>query len=287
MIKRWLCLLLCGLLVLIGSVCNAGTGVQHEDDLELALLGRKLSEKDKNPDLSTDQKAVLFGYLEDAIYLCIDQAGSDGQKWLDELNNKFQVPGLPKSVSEFSVPKSDDHQHYTHMGWDYGLYQYPEKWEIRKNILLATVSKVFGFHVDENQTGNDRYTEQCKDMAKLIYYIHILGDHSRDKFATTNARIQLRNDSKTRGEIEKGLINELRTCLSHLLYDKRTSFKYCRMMVKLNVIRFRAWKTGEEDSEEKHKKIKDIAEDALNYLNPGLSELLMETSFFRNVFSGI
>ncbi len=286
MMKKAICLLLCFLLVFLSSSAIAGTGDQHEADLERILLGRTLGKEIKDPQRQNeDTPAVLFGYLEDAIYLCVDQMGNQGQKWLDELNNDFHLEGLPTSIDEISVPE-EDHEKYTHLGWDYKDYQLQEKWKKRQNILLATVNKVFGFGAGTAATENV-YSEQCVEMAKLIYYIHVLGDHQHNKLSTTTDRIQLRNATRTRGEVEAGLINELRQCISKLFWRQRTSSKYNWLMVKLNVVRFRAWINGEEDSEEKHIKVQEIAEATLNYLQPQIRLMLLEMPFYRNVFQSI
>ena len=301
--KKIICLILCALLTLINSVCFASDGEKHEDDLEDVLLGRRLTENQKDPDKNAkgpEDPAVLFGYLEDAIYLCVDQMGNQGQKWLDELNEKFKVEGLPKSIDDISVPE-EHHEKYTHLGWDYKFYDYPEKWTIRQNILLATVSKVFDLHVDNGLVGNEKYSQQCTNIAKIIYYVHILGDHAENKLSTTTDRIQLRNATKTRGEVEFGLINELRHSISELFQSQKTSMKYNRLMVNLNVIRFRAWIRGEESSndgikrnsdeyirnEKKHEKIQDIAGDAIKCLQPNLRKLLLELPFYKRVFGNI
>lgn len=271
MIKKFLCLFLsCFLLLIDSHCCYAGSGVQHEDDLELALLGRKLSEKDKDPDLSSNQQAILFGYLEDAIYLCVDQAGTDGQKWLDELNNHLEVQGLPKSVSEFSVPKNADHQAYTHMGWDYKLYADIAKWEIRKNILLSTVSKVFNIPID---------SEECIEMSKLIYYIHILRDHIENAYGKHLNVIQL---SKMKDDY--GHLQEINKCISKLFSSQITSNKYCRLKVRLSVLRFKSRFNGDDDSEKKQEKVIKYAGEALQTLQTYLPGLLQNTAFFRAVF---
>ena len=283
MMKRLICFLLCLQILLPCSTCFAGTGPEHEMDLELALLGRKLTDDSKDPHKNAETKEVLFGYLEDAIYLCIDQMGREGQDWLDELNNDFKVAGLPASVSEFTVPTAE-HEKYTHLGWDYKLYTKEKEWKIRQNILLATVNKVFGFSVSESESGDKTYSGQCIAMAKLIYYIHILGDHSRNSEKTKFDRIQLRGTKTTYGEYEAGLINELRMCISDLFAGHRATFKYCQLMVKLNVVRFKAWSKGEDDSTAKHEKIKDYAEDVLDYLKLYLPGMLSDLDFFRKVF---
>ena len=278
--RRLLCLILCGLLILLIPHSYAGTGVQHEDDLELALLGRTLSEKSKDPQSSTDQKAVLFGYLEDAIYLCIDQAGGDGQQWLDELNNDFKVSGLPKSVQEFNVPKSDEHQAYTHMGWDFDSYADKAKWEVRQNILLATVSKIFNFPIDETKSGNDRYSPECVAMSKLIYYIHILRDHIENSFTNRMRVIQLPKMRDDHGHLE-----EINSCITTLFPTQKTSYKYCRLKVKLTVLRIEARFNGEDDTEAKQKKVKKYANEALECLKIYLPDLLMNTDFFSIIFN--
>ena len=48
----------------------------------------------------------------------------------------------------------------------------------------------------------------------------------------------------------------------------------------MTLVRFRAWKLGEEDSEDKHGVVMDIARDALGYLQPHLRNLLVRMEFF-------
>ena len=269
--KRLISIILCGLLLISSSYCYAGSGPEHDDYLERILLGKTLSEPSKDPEQSGDHAAVLFGYLELASYLCIDQMGDQGQDKLDALNKFLNMESLPKSIQDFKVP-TIDHEKYTHMGWDYKLYSKPKEWEIRKNILRAAVSKVFGIPIGSTE---------CEEMAKLIYYIHVLGDHALNKYKSSTGRIELRNPTAIQGEKDKGLVNELRECVSKLFWNQRTSKKYAWLRVKLNTIRFRSWITGEEDSEKKHIKVQNIAEDALNYLYPQVRNLLLETSFYE------
>lgn len=300
MMRKLICFVLCGILLLTSTYCFAITGEMHEKELEQIFLGTTLSDTQKAPKIHGNDAAVMFGYLEDAIYLCIDQMGNKGQKWLDELNNDFGVEGLPKSIDDISVPEQD-HEKYTHLGWDYKDYQLQDKWAIRQNILLATVSKVFGFPIDEGKSGNEKYSEQCVEMSKLIYYIHILGDHEYNSLASSTDRIQLKNATKTKGEVVIGLINELRKCIAKLFWGQRTSLIYNRLMVKLNVVRFGSWIAGEEQSndgikrgseeyiknEKRHAKIQDIAKQTLKYLEPQLREMLLKMDFYKNVFGDI
>lgn len=277
--KRIICLILLITVVCSVSPSFAKTGEQHEADLEKALLGKKINTDINQHTSSTSDMNILFGYLEDAMYLCLDQSGNDGQQWLDELNNNLQVPGLPHKVSEFSVPKSDEHQAYTHMGWDFKGYEEKSHWSIRQNILLATVSKVFGFPVYENKQGIEKYDDKCIAMAKLIYYIHILGDHIADSYENRLNVIQL---SKL-GD-EKGHLQEIRKCLKALLYESRNSMKYAQLRVSLDVIRVKARILGEDDDETKQKKVKKYAQEALDLLFLYLPKLLQEEPFFNNVF---
>lgn len=261
-------------------LASAKTGEEHEADLEKALLGQTINTDIKSRPADNTNMNILFGYLEDAIYLCIDQAGSDGQKWLNELRDDFGLKDLPASVSEFSVPKSDAHQAYTHMGWDFKKYNEKSHWGVRQNILLATVSKVFSFPVSANVEGNDKYSAKCISMAKLIYYIHILGDHIADSYDNRLNVIQLAKLSRD----EAGHLQELRKCLGVLLFDQRTSWKYCRLIVSLDAIRVKAHLLGEDDSEDKQKKVQQYAQEALDLLFNYLPALLKNEPYFNSVF---
>ena len=93
------------------------------------------------------------------------------------------------------------------------------------------------------------------------------------------------NESHTSyDEIEEGLINELRRCIAELFYDQRVSNNYCRLMVKLNVIRFRSWINGDVDSEQKYEKVHGYANGILEELNLRLPKILENTVFFARVF---
>ena len=279
MIKKFICLVLSAIFLLLATIAFAKTGDKHEEDLEKALLGQKINTDINQKASNQSDMNILFGYLEDAMYLCLDQSGNDGQPWLDELNNDLEVSGLPKSVSEFSVPKNDVHQAYTHMGWDYKKYEEKSHWGIRQNILLATVSKVFNFPIDEGKQGNEKYDPKCIAMAKLIYYIHILGDHTANSYDNRLNVIQLSKLGDDYGHLQ-----ELRKCLKELLEESRNSMKYAQLRVSLDSIRVKARLLGEDDDETKQKKVKQYAQQALDALFLYLPKLLKEETFFNSVF---
>ena len=165
------------------------------------------------------------------------------------------------------------------MGWDYQAYAEKAKWDIRKNILLATVSKVFNFPIKGNMSGESKYDENCVALSKLIYYIHILRDHMENEYDNRLNVIQL---SKMKDDF--GQLQEINKCITTLFSAQRTTNKYCRLKVKLNVLRFESRLNGVDDDKEKQKKVIKYAGEALKCLQDNLPGLLSNADFFRIVF---
>lgn len=156
----------------------------HDRHLREVFFGRyenELNEKGRD----------LFSALKYASYLCIDQYNGGGKAELEELLKiprkhwfKFMQFGkyYPKDISEIDFTSNYAHRANTHLGWDYDYPNFDKeknpdwltkRWPKRKNILLATVEAVFNF----NPLPFSIKSERGERMSKLIYYVHLLGDH--------------------------------------------------------------------------------------------------------------
>lgn len=152
----------------------------HNTHLEIALLG-------KNGRQMLDEKAAdMFRALECASYLCIDQYNNNGSnelKFLFEMQKEYwfaflpTVGRYPETIAEIDFTSNFAHRQYTHVGWEVDKEptedQIYSHWPLRQTLLRATVEAVFDF----NDRPFSSSSSTGEHLCKLIYYIHILGDH--------------------------------------------------------------------------------------------------------------
>ena len=172
--RQWLSLLLVMVLVLQMPISAfASDRSVHSKQLEDIIFGRE----NYYASQPLNQKKAIEA-LECAAYLCPDQFNGSGANELIILK-EYGVPGLPESVDVIDFKSNYSHRKYTHMGWVPVMHPEQGQWDIRKEILLSTVNKVFDFgaFTDVNIFGLKlAYTQQCDAFSALLYYIHILGD---------------------------------------------------------------------------------------------------------------
>ena len=139
----------------------------EHDKLMLDVLFKHFKEIDNDKSVQDEIKAI-----ECACYLTIDQFNESGQKALDTLND-YGVKGIPKNISGIKISASPNtHRSYTHRGWDYPYSGVQgEQWPNRQAVMVNTVGTIFDFNGD---------TKKQESFCKLLYYIHILGDHMDD-----------------------------------------------------------------------------------------------------------
>lgn len=118
--------------------------------------------------------------IESAAYLCPDQFNGSGKEELNTLI-AYGVPGIPNSIDEINFTSNWQHRRYTHMDWVPMEHPDVGNWDMRKEILLATVNKVFDFGPFTDPVPllgwKVDYTDQCNSFCALVYYVHILGDN--------------------------------------------------------------------------------------------------------------
>ena len=215
--------------------------------------------------------------LESACYLTIDQFNNNGQKDLDVLI-EYGVPNIPKGVNEISFNASGiTHRSYTHRGWDYSYSgDMRELWPKRQAILTNTVDKVFDFDGD---------IKKQESFCKLLYYIHILGDHKDDTSWKIKNGLKMgvggRNDNED-------IIHELLDALSILFADQKYTHKYRSLTSGLQRIDNRFAKIvnseGNVNTDEKFELYQQYVDDTLEILTLYLPEMLKEEEFFYEVF---
>ncbi len=261
--------------VLFHSPINSVAFDAHEHDAYLreVLLGDKAV---KNTD--------VMDALNDASALAIDQHNGGSQKTLDELR-KLGIKGIPKKVKEFNVGHGAQHRNYTHKGWDYEYEEYKDeaKWvKVRKNILLKTVNQSFEFGVTSGKLFFD-YDDQCKGMAALIYYVHIIGDHiSNENYNSTYEEIPL-----VKGTGDYGIIEDLEK-YSELLFTDHDSRNYKEFIYELEELKESIEDIYDSPSDledpEVYKQYREYAEDLMNILKDYVPGLLEKEKFFSDVF---
>lgn len=154
------------LVVLLAVNALAFSGDEHDKYLQQVILGSDYKEKLK--DVSLSEKMEL---LECASYLAIDQYNKGGSEELNTLTSK--VKGVPSSIQEIDFSGNSTHRVYTHKGWDNKYYTKSElekaHWDLRKTILTNTTKQIW---IDDDK--------KSEAFAKIVYLVHILGDHIYD-----------------------------------------------------------------------------------------------------------
>lgn len=126
----------------------------HDRIMSWVLFGDK-AYKSKLDKSGEEYKALVA--LENAVAICLDQFNGC---YTDELRvlNKMNIHGIPKKIDEINFTGNQYHRRYTHRGWNFnytGIHPsswneeekgpWSDCWKLRKETLLQTVNKVFGF----------------------------------------------------------------------------------------------------------------------------------------------
>ncbi|WP_290725759.1 hypothetical protein [Fibrobacter sp. UBA2449] len=198
------------ILVILLIALNAFSYSRKEHDQNVArfLLGSKEA-------VSND----VIKKLNIASYLCLDYFIDDEDENANDKSKRASAEkmlrdiGASVNIDDIKMP-SGQHQKYTHLGWDDDIgemkfYKGQEKYDrtrqLRREILTETVQDVFS--IDNNHG--------ALDFSKLIYYIHIIGDHEGDKPSSSYDRIPLVPWEDTPNETFT-IFSELEEILKHL-----------------------------------------------------------------------
>lgn len=186
--KRVTATLLATILLLLLSVsAYAFSAKVHDNHLEIALFGPY------GLQTSNEKARDMLDALKHASYLCIDQYNGDGHEMhlelLLELQKEYWVMfwptrgHYPESIADINYNSNASHRAYTHLGWEVKYDQrynkvkiadwLSDRWPKRQDLLRSTVEAVFNF----NKWSLSINSTTGEEMCKLIYYVHILGDH--------------------------------------------------------------------------------------------------------------
>lgn len=289
--KQYIAGLLCLLCIFSLATARAFPAQTHDQHLETVFFGDRGLQ-------SGDSKALdAFEALKHASYLCIDQYNHSGQvEHLDSLleirkNNWVMFLSTqghyPKTVSEIDYVSNYAHRRYTHLGWDVEYKSYDKektpdwltkRWPKRKEILLSTVEAVFDFNPWPWAIESTRGELMCR----LIYSIHVLGDHIYFQDYTTFCKTAEYLLPLGGFRNEKTIISEL-TYVCNQLFGASAS----ELVIKLHAIEseIRGIRNFNGSvSESNFPQYQHDAHDVLSALEDYLPQLLMEQDFFKNVF---
>ena len=287
--KKVLCLLLVLIIVLslTPSLAYAHTSAaDHWKELRLVLFGDEgyLVGKPEN----IRNKVYILQY---ASQVCIDQFGKDSCKASFIRLQQLGVTRLPKSIDDITLyPLSNNHREYTHLGWDYDYSMYCDErnknwtdtWEKRQILFLSAVEKVFNFNglpdLYDGVIGG--YTEECKAFTKLLYYVHLLGDHLEYSASSyEKGKDQVIPLGATRGD---SLIGEILEVLP-VLFPNQDYSQLERDLMKINTDVCSILNKPDElktDFSPYHK----CAEEVLNTLVEHIPGLLQKEDYFTKAF---
>lgn len=242
------------------------------DKLMLEVLFKYFKEIDNDKTVQDEIEAI-----ECACYLTIDQFNESGQKALDTLN-AYGVKGIPDSISEIKISASPNtHRSHTHRGWD---YQYSgvqgEQWPKRQQVMMNTMGTIFDFE------GN---VEKQESFCKLLYYIHILGDHMDDTSYKINNGLKM----DVGGRVDKNdIIHEWLECIEVVFADQKHTHKYRSLTSGLERYNSKFSKIvrseGGVNTDEKFAEYNKLCEDLMDFMTMYIPEMLKDEAFFNKVF---
>lgn len=127
------------------------------------LFGNNASEYESN------ENAEM---LLNALYICSEQSDDLGVQELQYLKSRG-VNSVP-TLTQINV-KSNELGQCSHQYWNYEYSAGRSVQNKRKKVLRNTINKVFDFGVFFNLIESD--SEQCNNIAALLFYSHILADY--------------------------------------------------------------------------------------------------------------
>lgn len=270
-------ILLCAYLVPAGAHPSAQA---HYDELELVLFGGKYT--------GVNREALTL--IEYASTLAIDQFNGFHSDILTYLS-QHRISGLPPDVKTSRdqdrlginyTASPHTHREATHRGWDWNYAVDKGNWPVRKNILLSTVTHVFGF---KGSRGD--YDKQCNSFCALVYYVHLIGDHQEDsKYKEDGPIVSLAEKNFSTSNID--IFYELDHHLSILFSNQKDTHLYRLMMDKLRKLgketRALTGSTGGINTPEKLESYHAAANELIQILRRSVPELLRREDFFNRVF---
>ena len=292
--RRLTALLLClALCLLPAPQAGAHDAGEHWKEIRYVLFGQERTPSS----LDKDQRQKLNDLLY-ATQLCIDQFGGSCASYLSSLHNNH-YRHLPKSISEIDLyATANDHRLYTHRGWNESYEDmsngenpdWTQRWQQRKKLLTDVAEQIFDFDGRWSVFDVLGYpcTTECDAFCRLLYYVHLLGDHAAFTTYSYNRVIkgqqgknQVMPLASTRGDC---VFSELQEAAMELFGETETS----ELNRELEEIKGRVIELLNDPeamkSQEDLDKYKGFIQDVLDTLAKYIPNLLKETDFFSKVF---
>ena len=243
----------------------------------------------RRPEHHTQMLQVIFGrpytissaeqakveILEKALYLAIDQYSGSGLNYLNDLI-MFGVEYVP-APHQIDFSSNQYHQRYTHRGWDFLYTDDRANWNMRKQLLLSSLDKLFDFQFNE--------MEKRESFGALLYYVHILGDHSYDGKTTLPDRMRINGSVRGRNMNRGDIVWELEYHLERLFREQQNSQNYRNIQSFLWDHRSRPLLPYSQTiSDEAYNELQGFANRILQELMTNIPPLLRNEAFFRRTF---
>lgn len=244
----------------------------EHDKLMLDVLFKHFKEFDNDKSIQDEIKAI-----ECACYLTIDQFNESGQKALNTLND-YGVKGIPKNISEIKISASPStHRSYTHRGWDYPYSGVEGKqWPNRQAVMVNTMGTIFDFNGD---------TKKQESFCKLLYYIHILGDHMDDTSYKINNGLKMDVGGRTD---KNDIIHEWLDCIGVVFSDQKHTHKYRSLTSGLERYNSKFSKIvkseGGVNTDEKFAEYNKLCKNLMDFMTMYIPEMLKDETFFNEAF---
>lgn len=192
--------------------------------------------------------------------------------------------------------RGTNHRCYTHRGWDYSYQDDAEngdwvekRWPKRKDILRETAEAVFNFNrLPRLLDGFVGYNERCEGFCKLVYYVHLLGDHIEFTTYTFNraAGSELGHEQVIPLGASRGnsLISEIIEVFP-VLFPEQDYSELERSLTAANLkVCSILNKPDDLKTDEGFQQYHEAAVEILEILHDYLPKLLRNEVFFNNVF---
>jgi len=279
------------LLFFFNSLIFASDDIVHNTQMLQVLFGKSSQMQSDDGRLLyiggfTGNKKESLLALQKAVYWCVDEYNGHlieyARPYLNDLV-RFGVDNVPQ-YDKINFTANQYHGRYTHMGWDHTYprgprYDFQEIWGLRKNLLLSTVERVFNFQPEE------MYKKDS--FAALLYYVHILGDHSANTKSTLPTRMRVNRRLSLRGRtvIREDILWELEHHISQLFREQTNATEYRAVM---NYLQRQATKPeftyAQTISDDEYKELQSFAKGILDNLVENIPALLSREKFFLRVF---
>lgn len=297
--KRIICLLTIMMIVTsCSSVLAHDKQEVHDKDLLYVLFGNTKHV------FQDEEERLRFQHVADAAAICIDQFGDFKKEEFERLRKEF---GFSYKFDDIALRyrkdgkriTADDHRMYTHRGWNFPEYPFPEKWEKRKSLLIATVQyELFGDNggffswvpfIQTTSLGKEEQ-KRANSFSAIIYYVHLLGDYTDKEHKHYTASMAFLTPLVRHEDPRNpGLIKELITHIENVFDGNadKNKYSYPNFKSDLDSLQSKAEKLLREKGafrESNFEEYKALAQEVFDTLSLELPKLLKNDPYFVKAF---